>query len=99
MQWRGHLIDSPAGMVRQIHGKMGCNLGIFTQGLEGRQPGYREVRPFGQISGDLRELADSAQYGFWRHLSHSTFGLAIREPECIIRIDLLVYTLTDYIHE
>jgi hypothetical protein len=30
-------------------------------------------------------------------LSHSTFRLAIREPECIVRNELLVYTLTDYI--
>ena len=64
MQWRGYLIDSPAGMIRQIHGKMGCNLGIFAQGLECRQPGYREVRPFGQSCGYLRELADPAQYAF-----------------------------------
>ena len=56
-------IDSPAGMVRQIHGKMGCNLGIFTQGLEGRQPGYRVVRAFGQLFRDPRKLADPAQYG------------------------------------
>jgi hypothetical protein len=47
---------------------MGCNLGVFTQGLEGRQPRDREVRALGQISGDLRELADPAQYGFWRLL-------------------------------
>jgi hypothetical protein len=50
-------------MVRQIHGKMGCNFGIFAHGLERRQPGYREVRAFGQLFRDLRELADPAQYG------------------------------------
>ena len=60
MQWRGHLIDSLAGKVRQKHGKMGCNLGIFAQGLECRQPSYREVRTFGQLFRDLRELADPA---------------------------------------
>src|SRR5829696_5866921 len=97
MRWRGHLTDPPAGMVRQIHGKMGCNLGNFAQGLECRQPRYREVRAFGQLFRDLRELADPAQYGFWRLLSHSPFRLAIREPECIVRNDLLVYTPTDYI--
>lgn len=63
---------------------MGCNPGVFTQGLEGRQPRDREVRAFGEFSGDLRELADPAQYGLWGLLSHSTFRLAIREPECIV---------------
>ena len=52
-----------------MHGKMGCNLGIFAQGLEGGQPGDREVRAFGQIAGYLRELADPAQYGFGAFVS------------------------------
>src|SRR5215217_4866975 len=55
-------------MPRQMRSKMGCNLGVFTQRLEGRQPRNREACAFGELSRDPRELADPAQYGFWRLL-------------------------------
>jgi hypothetical protein len=64
-------------MPRQVHSKVGPNLGVFAQGLEYRPPRDSEVRAFGQISGHLRKLADPAQYGFWRLLYHLTLSLAI----------------------